>query len=233
MYLAIDIILVAVMAAVVIRAAHRGFIRTLFSLLSTVAAILVATCFYKELGTYFYDSFVLETVTPYIRDLAEQLFAGMGNAVDLSALAEQLPEGLISATETLGMDLNELLQQAIDSAGMGAETIAQAADTFAATLALWIANVTAFAALFFGTLILLGIVGFLLDKIAKLPVLKHANKFFGFLLGAVEALVLGIVLAHVAEAILGAYGALHTDFAFTDLSDNTYVVKLLLSIGAR
>ena len=62
MYLAIDIILAAVMAAVILNAARRGFIVTLFSLLSTVASVLVAVLFYKELGAYFYDTFVWYTL---------------------------------------------------------------------------------------------------------------------------------------------------------------------------
>ncbi len=231
MYLAIDIILVVVMAAVVFRAAHRGFIVTLFSLLSTVAAILVAVLFYKELGAYFYDAFVFETVAPYIGDLAKQAIAEAGGAVDVPALIAELPQGLRSAIELLGVDLSELIQRAAESTAMNANTFSEMADSFAASLAAAIANVIAYAVLFFGSLILLKLVCLVLDKLAKLPVLNGTNKLLGFALGALEALVLGIVMAHVSATLCSAYGAMRTDFAFANVAQNTYVAGFLLAIS--
>lgn len=231
MYLAIDIILVVIMASVIIKASYKGFIVTLFSLLSTVASILVAVLFYKELGAYFYDAFVFENVAPYIGDLAEQAIVRMGENVDVSALVAELPEGLRSAAELLGMDLGELVQRAVESSDIGAEAFTAMADGFAASLSAAIANVIAFAALFFGALILLNLVCFLLDRVAKLPLLNATNKMLGFVLGVLEALVLGIVLAHVSATLCSAYGALHADFAFTHVAENTYVAGFLLAIS--
>lgn len=231
MYLAIDIILVAVMAAVIFKAAHRGFIVTLFSLLSTVASVLVAVLFYKELGTFFYDAFVFENVAPYISDLAGQAIAEKSGTVDVTALINELPEGLRSAVELLGVDFTELVQRAAESAEMNTEAFSAMADNFAASLSAAVANVIAFAVLFFGALILLNLVCFILDKLAKLPILNGTNKLLGFALGVLEALVLGIVLAHVSATLCSAYGALHEDFAFTQVAENTYVAGFLLAIS--
>lgn len=231
MYLAIDIILIAVMAAVILNAARRGFIVTLFSLLSTIVSVLVAVLFYKELGAFFYDAFVFDSIAPYIGDLAEQVIAEMGGTVDLTALTAELPEGLRSAAELLGVDFAELAQYAADSANVGAEAFSGMADGFAASLSSAVANVIAFAALFFGALILLNLVCFLLDKLSKLPLLNGTNKLLGFALGALEALVLGIVLAHISATLCGAYGALHEDFAFANVAENTYVAGFLLAIS--
>ncbi len=231
MYLAIDIVIVAVMAAVIFHAAKRGFIVTLFSLLSTIASVIVAVLFYKELGAYFYDAFVLETVAPYISDLAQKAIAEMGTTVDLAALVSELPEGLRAAIEMAGIDPATLVQQAADSAGVGAEAFATMADGFAASLSESIANAIAFAALFFVALILLNLVCFILDKLSKLPLLNGTNKFLGMALGVLEALVLGIVLAHVSAMLCSAYGAIAEDFTFTNVAENTYVAKLLLSIS--
>lgn len=231
MYLAIDIILVAVMAAVIFKAAHRGFIVTLFSLLSTVASVLVAVLFYKELGAFFYDAFVFENVAPYISDLAGQAIAETSGTVDVTALINELPEGLRSAVELLGVDFTELAQRAAESAEMNTEAFSAMADNFAASLSAAVANVIAFAVLFFGALILLNLVCFILDKLAKLPILNGTNKLLGFALGVLEALVLGIVLAHVSATLCSAYGALHEDFAFTQVAENTYVAGFLLAIS--
>ena len=89
----------------------------------------------------------------------------------------------------------------------------------------------AFAALFFGALILLNLVCFVLDKVAKLPILNGTNKLLGFAFGVLEALMLGIVLAHISATLCSAYGAMHTDFAFTQVAENTYVAGFLLAIS--
>lgn len=231
MYLAIDIILVVIMAAVIFKAAYRGFIVTLFSLLSTVASVLVAVLFYKELGAYFYDALVFENVAPYISDLAKQAIAEASGTVDVTALIAELPEGLRSAAELLGMDFGELAQRAAESAEVNTEAFSAMADNFAASLSQTISNVIAFAALFFGALILLNLVCFVLDKVAKLPILNGTNKLLGFAFGVLEALMLGIVLAHISATLCSAYGAMHTDFAFTQVAENTYVAGFLLAIS--
>lgn len=231
MYLAIDIILVVIMAAVIIHAARRGFVVTLFSLLSTIASVLVAVLFYKELGAYFYDLFVHEAVAPYIGDLAEKAIAEMGSTIDVSVLAEELPAGLRSAAELLGVDFGQLALQAADGVNIGAEAFRTMADEFAASLSATVANGIAFAALFFGAVILLKIVCFVLDKLSKLPILNGTNRFLGFALGVLEAFVLGIVLAHVSATLCSAFGALHTEFAFANVVENTYVARFLLTFS--
>lgn len=53
MYFAIDLILVALMAAVIFNAVRRGFIVSVFRLLSTVVSVAAAAIFYKDLGLVF------------------------------------------------------------------------------------------------------------------------------------------------------------------------------------
>ena len=71
---------------------------------------------------------------------------------------------------------------------------------------------------------------FLLDKLAKHTVLDKPNKFFGFLLGVAEALVLGIVLSKVAASVCSAYGSVHPDFLYTEVAENTYIAKFFLYV---
>lgn len=231
MYLAIDIILAVIMAAVIFDAVRRGFIVTLFRLLSTIASVVVAILFFKELGAYFYDVFVFDNIAPYIRSLAEQAIADMGASVDVSALPAELPEDLRAAAEMLGVDVTELSQYIPGGTEMGMDAIAETVEKFAVSLSTSIANILAFAALFFGTLILLSIVCFILDKLAKLPLLNGTNRFLGFVLGVCEALVLGIVLAHLSSTICSTYGMFNEEFAFAHVAENTYIAKFLLEIS--
>lgn len=230
MYIAIDLIIAVVIVSVIGSAWKRGFIRSVFQLGSTIAAIAIAACFYKQLGAYFYDAFVYEGVAPYISDLVANAIAEAGINADFSLLPQEMPEGLASAVEILGIDLAEIIASATEGIGATVESIQTVGDNFAASLSLAVANILAFAALFFGALILLNLACFILDKAAKLPILHGANKFLGFLLGVIEALLLGMVLAKVAVSLCSAYGAMHADFAFAQVAENTYIAKFLLSI---
>lgn len=62
-------------------------------------------------------------------------------------------------------------------------------------------NVIAFAILFFGTKILLHIVGSMLDFLADLPILRTANKWLGGALGFIEVYLLTFVLLYFAALI--------------------------------
>lgn len=221
MYIAIDLILAVILASVIIGAWRRGFVRSVFKLCSTLAAIVIAVLFYKELSNYFYTAFVLEKSQEYVGGFLQNFAAELPGA-EPAWIAALLPEQLRSTAGLLGLDLEEILR-ADDL--FSAEALGESLSLSIATV---ISNILAFAALFFGSLILLGLVGFVLDKVAQLPILNGANKFLGLLFGIAEAFVLGIVLSGVAEALLSAYGALHTDFAFTDISNNTYIAAFLL-----
>jgi len=65
-----------------------------------------------------------------------------------------------------------------------------------------VASFTAFVILFFGTIIILKIVVFIIDKIFVLPVLKQANTVLGIVLGIVLAVVrVGIFIFAVSKIL--------------------------------
>lgn len=228
MYIAIDVILAAIIAAVVIGAVKKGFIRSVFQLGSTVAAIVIAVIFYKELSDYFLGAFVLEKTTEYIGGFLENFAADINSATDFSAIAAALPEQVNSTAELLGINIEEVLEKYINTESLiSTDALCESISLSVATV---VSNIIAFAVLFFGSLIVLNLVCFLLDKLAKLPILNGTNRFLGFVFGLLQAFVLGIVLAKVMEAVCSAYGALNPEFTFTDVASNTYIAKFFIDI---
>ena len=219
MYLAIDIVLVAVMAATLFKAAKRGFIGSLFSLVTVAVSIIAAMMFYKELSVYINDAHIYKPVEEYVLSLIADTVAENGGTFDFSAL----PEGIFTAADAIGVDINEML---VDFSGE--------AETFAVSLAVKIAatvsNILAFVIIFLAAFIVLKLVSLLLDIVAKLPVLHGLNKTLGILFGAVEAFVLGMIIASVAVSLCGVYGAINNDAAFLEVAEKTVVAKFLLSI---
>ena len=228
MYIAIDVILAAIIAAVVIGAVKRGFIRSVFQLGTTVAAIVIAVIFYKELSDYFLNAFVFEKTTEYIGGFLENFAADISAAADFSAIAAALPEQVHSTAELLGINVEEVLEKYISADSLiSTDALSESISLSVATV---ISNILAFAALFLGSLIVLNLVCFILDKLAKLPLLNGTNRFLGLIFGALEGIVLGMVLAKVMEALCSAYGALNPEFTFTDVANNTYVAKFFIDI---
>ena len=223
MYIAIDIIIVAVMAACIIGAVKNGFIVTLFKMLSAIVALVIAFVFCGQLGAFFYDSFAYSMTYDYISEFIGDVVANPSAIIDADAVISGLPEGVRSAVDLLGIDVADMIDGAV---GVPSE-IAELLSTEIATV---ISNVLAFVALFFGSLIVLFVVRLILDGISKLPVLNGANKFLGLLIGAVEALVIGMVIANVAATLCSAYGAINESFEFVKVAENTVIAKFLIMI---
>ena len=160
MSIAIDIIIVAVMAATVYKAAKKGFVVSLFSLVRVLLSLAVAFFFYKELGAYFNDTFVYASVKPYVFDYVEAAAVENGGVITAELLVSKLPAELASAVDTLGIDIKGVL-------GNIEGIPAAFASKLAVEISSAVAGVLAFAALFFATLILLAVLCFVLDIFAN------------------------------------------------------------------
>lgn len=233
MSIAIDLILALIMVSIVLTAVRRGFVVSVFKLLSAVAAVAVAVLFYRQLGSFFCDRFVYDKVFTSLYDWLQKLAQNADGSFDLGAAVAALPEGLKTLAAAAGLDLS-----ALDAsyAGLSAATESAANSlcaTLASALARIMADILAFAALFFGMLILLSLVCLILDALCKLPLLKGTNRLLGLVLGVCEALLVGAVITAIASALLGAYGGMHPEFADADAIDRTYLASLLLRLIPR
>ncbi|MBQ4150846.1 MAG: CvpA family protein [Clostridia bacterium] len=225
MSIAIDIIIVAVMAATVYKAAKKGFVVSLFSLVRVLLSLAVAFFFYKELGAYFNDTFVYASVKPYVFDYVEAAAVENGGVITAELLVSKLPAELASAVDTLGIDIKGVL-------GNIEGIPAAFASKLAVEISSAVAGVLAFAALFFATLILLAVLCFVLDIFAKLPILNGINKIFGFALGIVEAVLLGYVIAKLSLTVCSIYGAINNQPEIACVLDKTIIAKILITAFA-
>ncbi len=223
MFIAIDLIIVVIMAAVIFNAVKRGFVSSLFGLVTAVISLILATMFYRELGVYINDSFVHNSIEPRIVDFVKNIVVEQGGEFGAEALRAHLPEDILALMDTFGIELDNIF------AGLGTAPDAIAA-TLAKELSITLSNAIAYGAVFLAAYIALTLVCFILNLIVKLPVLNSINKVFGLLLGVAEAFVLGIIIAKLAVAVCGVYGTLMEDATFTGVIDKTVVAKFLLSV---
>ena len=68
----------------------------------------------------------------------------------------------------------------------------------------------------------------LLDLIFKMPVLRGANMFFGFVFGAAEAVLVTFLLATLLSALVTALGAIDPSLFGADVVEDAKICTLLL-----
>lgn len=222
MYLAIDVVLIAVMAAAVFKGVKRGFVKSLFSLLTVVVSIILAVMFYKELSVYINDEFIYEPINSYISRIVADA-ASNGGTLDGDSIVDSLPDGLRTVSDVLGINLDDK----VNGLSGVPEDIA---NDISAQFSKAVSDVTAFVCVFFVSFIALGVLCYVLDTFAKLPVLHGINKTFGLLFGVCEAFILGVLIAKAALSICGVYGTVNNDPAFLEAAEKTVVAKFLLSL---
>ncbi len=222
MYIAIDVILVAVMLATVYRATKQGFVLSLFSLITVGISLFAAWMFYEELGAYINSNFVLDSVEEYIRACIESVLEKNEIALESGELVASLPEGFLGTAKLLGVDIEGVVSGMYSAAD---ELVADASEA----LSIAISNIISFAVIFFAAFIILKLLSFVLNKFAQSEKMRKLNMFFGFLFGTAEALVLGVLISNAAVAILGAYGTFTGDAALLDAAEKTVVAKFILS----
>lgn len=111
MYFAIDLILVALMAAVIFNAVRRGFIVSVFRLLSTVVSVAAAAIFYKDLGLVFYDHFVYDKISGYLSGLIARAAENSDGTFDLHGIFSELPENIRNITDVFGVNIDALFAE--------------------------------------------------------------------------------------------------------------------------
>lgn len=198
MSLAIDLILLAVIAMCVVGGIKRGFIRTLMSFVTVIAAALGAWYFTPSLSLYIRSTFLEDKITDPVTQIIRSLLSpSLDGKEALPRLFSDMPDAFSSLLSRYGADASA----AQNTVGSSAPDTASALASFLAQPAVeMISDALAFILLFFGIALALTIVTLVLDMIFKLPVLNALNRVGGLALG----MLVGALYAWVIAAVLAA-----------------------------
>ena len=194
-----DVILVIVFILLIVINIHRGALRALAGILASVIAYIAATALGTALSGTVYDS----VISPGISKAVAQAASDAGTAA-AGNIADALPKwlsGLIGASDS---DLSKLLEQPISGAG---DAVAQAIDAAVRPIAIGFLTILITLILF---LIFFIILRFLfarpLSRLAELPVINGINRFFGGIIGFIDAFLLVSMAAYLIRLILSNSG---------------------------
>jgi len=187
-----------------------GFVKSVFSLVSTIAVIIITILVSPIVSNMLKDS---EKISGGIQSKLEQVIDLSGVAENLSAEEEKDPMAFIdglglpeSIKETIKDSLTETMEEKKEEA---ADFVGDKLNALEKYICELLTNIILNALGFFITFIVaavgIAVLCFVLDLLSKLPVLHQINTIFGVLMGAVEGLVI-LWIVFIVITMLGSTG---------------------------
>lgn len=178
----LDILIVVIIGVTIGFAVKNGFVKTVLSAASFLIALAVAFLFVAPVRDAFLESgmavkvrtAVDESITSFVTDTSEE--------------QAELPE-FLTKLEFIGIDKDELQTKWNDWRSGNTETLKNELVGYVSEPVLRaVATFTAFILLYLGSVLVLRLAAYLLDKLTDLPILRQANKLLGLAAGVVLAL---------------------------------------------
>ncbi len=212
----LDIFVIAVIGFAGLYGLWRGFVRTVFSLFSTILVIILTLIFTPVVSNAIIDN------TAFDEQISEQVIyltgvdkveGSIAEMANISYIIDQLPlpENMAdSLKESYDLDYGDEIREKEYGKYIG-DKIARAA-----------INYLIFIILFLIIATVLNIILLQLDLLTKLPVIKQLNKLGGFGVG----LVLGLIIIWVSCLILGFWVSVKSTQELTNLIENSIFFKI-------
>ncbi len=223
----VDIILLIVLFVMILAGIKNGFVRCVLSIVAFTLAFAAAVFLSEPAAQTVYDNFAKEPIESAIAERITDTGTARTAADSTQAVIDSLPEAVVSAASSLGINVSELAEQTgsinLNTSNMAVELT----DKVAQPIALAVLKVLAFAVIFLLLNLVLQIVVSVISRLFKLPVLKTFNHALGGALGAVKGLMLVVVLA----VLLDASTAFVTNADFVTAVGNSKIVDIIVSTG--
>ncbi len=196
----IDAIIVIIAAACCIWGFKSGFVKMIVSFLKNIIAIIIASVFASKLGAYLYENVfksVFESLT--VDKISKWLGTSTDGAPDIGPLLDTENSEFLSFIDKLGFDFGSISEKYAEFGESAEEAMIE---YISRPLGVTVSNVVAFILIFIASVLIIKLIGFIIDKIVKLPVLNVTNRLLGLVLGAVLGVIFIFVFTGIVDAIL-------------------------------
>ncbi len=237
MGLVIDIVLVAILVISAIFAYKKGLIITLFSLIGTVTAIMLAVSFSASLAGVIDERIVNPQVKSYILGVVDSSSVGSSyeNAleqIDVAGAVSSMPPALKSALELANIDTDEIVRMANSMTENTQAAKDNLISSIAAPISGTISRAVSVIILFIVLSIVLWVIVRLITAVFNaLPLGKTINKVGGLIFGLLRGLVILFVISAVFSAASRAVGADSGSVFSQKTIDSTFVLKTVSDIN--
>jgi len=231
MSLAIDAVILFTAVFIIWAGTSKGFIRSVMGLISAGASLFAAYAYTPMLALYVKEKFLIGRISEGIAETLRSLaFDTSTDLYDLDRLANDLPEPFTGILNRYNVNIADFSYKLRGITGCDENTVYGFAEEIADPTSTVLASVISFIVIFVGVFIVLGLITSLLDLIFRLPILKSANMFLGFLFGCVEACAIAFVLAVLLSVLVTALGSIDPAMFGEDVVEETMICSKLLEL---
>lgn len=229
MSFAIDAVILFCAIIIIWSGTRKGFVRSVMGLVSGIASLFVAYAYSPVLSEYIKDNYLIERITSGISETLRSLsFDTSTEMYNLDRLAEDLPEPFVGILDRYGVAVDSFAEKLRGLTGCTAGVVDDYAREIADPVSNVISSAISFILLFVAAFLALSIITSILNLIFKLPILKSANTFFGFVLSAAEAVLVVCILASVLSLLVTSLGSIDPELFGEHVINDTVVCKYLI-----
>lgn len=224
----LDIIVALIIGLTVYFAAKNGFVKTAISAVSFIIAIAVTAALAGPLAEIIKETPVANTVEAATEEQITNILLEGSHSID--ELIDGKSEEFNTFIAIAGLEKAELSEWYSDNAENDKKAESVIAQKIAEPIIDTVALLVAILVLYIGSQIVLSVLTFFLDKIARLPVLKSCNKLLGIILGAALAVVRVCLFCFVVEILIENSAFLGSDMLAGLKPENTLLYKFFSEI---
>ncbi len=223
----VDLLLFIVVAVIAIASARKGFLMTLFNIVSYAIAGIASKIFSSPVAEYVYTNY-----------FSEKVLAKLNEIMPSGSVEGEITSVISDAIETLPAYLQALVNQFanpadIMNAGAGAEnaalTVEMLEQTYVAPVVANVISIVAMVLMFVALVFILRIVFSFINRVFT----KKKHKFIrgtNALLGAAFGAVKGVLVAAVIAAVLNIGAPVIDNENFSDFVNNSAVCNMVAEI---
>lgn len=216
-----DIVFLIIFAVIVIFSAKKGFIRSLFDLIGSIVAFVLARVLSSTFAPAAFDAVVRPVSEQYLASTLSDV-GTTDYAVQVEQALSSIPESLSGVMEIIGINTDSILEKVSSANLQGNNLVESIMNTVVEPVGTAILQFVFTAILAVVLIFVIKIVVKVLDKvISKLPVINKFNS----LLGAAFGVVRGVLIVAVVAMLVSVVAGFINNDAFIQSVDSSIVVN--------
>ena len=188
-----DVILVGIFLLLIIINAHRGAAKALAGLVCSMISYLAATALGKIVSTLIYDSIVRPAVDKAVVDALNNTASNT-----LESVTDSIPAWIAGILKLNSIDLSSIVNQ---NSSVVTKAVNDALRPAAVSLISFLVTILFFFIIYF---LLRVVVMNPVLRLFELPVIRGVNRFFGAVIGFIDAFLLVSLLAYLLRLLMPA-----------------------------
>ena len=221
----LDIAVILIFGLMVYFGHRDGFIKTVAGMIAFVVALVLSTLLAGPVSDLAYDKLV---EPPVVTALEESVGDDSLAADGLTTAIGKMPGFVKSQLATQGIHDGADLLQYVNNAEKGESAVDSVMSKVIEPVTVPVLKALCSLILFFLFQLIISLILKLLNVLAKLPVLKQANKTLGIVAGVVQGALWALLIATILQAV-AATGLI--PMVTEELLDSTILVKWLSEVN--